>query len=103
MRSSCWAFSGENDSGRGAADALGSAVLSITLKLAWPALPFIDRVGIVFLLCIAIGVACFTIRGVKKHPNAIDYKDVDTSTTGGFNLAAFVVLLMLVALYATWW
>lgn len=83
--------------------ALGSAVFSITLKLAWPALPFIDRVGIVFLLCIAIGVVVSQLQGVEKHPNAINYNDVDTSTTGGFNLAALVVILMLVGLYATWW
>lgn len=83
--------------------AVGSAVLSITIKLTWPALPFIDRVGIVFLLCIATGVVISQLQGAEKHPNAIDYRDVDTSTTGGFSLAAFVVLLMLVGLYATWW
>ena len=83
--------------------ALGSAVFSITLKLAWPGLPFIDRVGIVFLLCIDIGIVVSQLQGVEKHPNAVNYHDVDTSTTGGFNLAALVVLLMLVGLYATWW
>jgi SSS family solute:Na+ symporter len=83
--------------------ALGSAVFSITLKLVWPALPFIDRVGIVFLLCIVVGVAVSQVQSVEEHPNAIDYKSVDTSTTGGFNLAAIVVILMLVGLYATWW
>jgi len=83
--------------------ALGSAVFSITLKLAWPALPFIDRVGIVFLLCIGIGVVVSQLQGGEKHPNAINYNEVDTSTTVGFNLAALAVLLMLVGLYATWW
>ena len=83
--------------------ALGSAVFSITFKLAWPELPFIDRVGIVFLMCIAVGVIVSAIQGAEDHPDAIDYKDVDTHTTGGFNLAAFVIILMLTALYATWW
>jgi SSS family solute:Na+ symporter len=83
--------------------ALGSAVLSITFKLAWPELPFIDRVGIVFLMCIAIGVMVSHFQKAEAHPNAVDYKTVDTHTTGGFNLAAFVVILMLVGLYATWW
>jgi SSS family solute:Na+ symporter len=83
--------------------ALGSAVFSITLKLAWPALPFIDRVGVVFLLCITVGVVVSQLQGAEKHPKAINYKDVDTSTTGGFNIAALAVLLMLVGLYATWW
>ena len=83
--------------------ALGSAVFSIAFKLGWPSLPFIDRVGIVFLLCIAVGVIVSRIQGAEEHPNAIQYKDVDTTTTGGFNIAAFVVILMLAALYATWW
>lgn len=83
--------------------ALGSAVFSIIFKLAWPAMPFIDRVGIVFLLCITVGVVVSQIQGAEDHPNAVDYENVDTSTTGGFNLAALVVLLMLIGLYATWW
>ena len=83
--------------------ALGSAVFSITFKLAWPELPFIDRVGIVFLLCIAVGVFVSQMQGAEDHPDAIDYKEVDTHTTGGFNLAAVVIILMLVGLYATWW
>ena len=83
--------------------ALGSAVFSIAFKLAWPAVPFIDRVGIVFLMCIAVGVAVSHLQGAEKHPKAIDYDGVDTSTTGGFNLAALVVCLMLAGLYATWW
>ncbi len=83
--------------------ALGSAVFSIAFKFLWPELPFIDRVGIVFLLCIAVGVIVSQIQGAEEHPDAIDYEDVDTSTTTGFNIGAFVVVLMLTALYATWW
>jgi SSS family solute:Na+ symporter len=83
--------------------ALGSAAFSIALKLWWPALPFIDRVGLVFLLCIAIGVVLSLLQGVEDHPDAINYEDVDTTTTRGFNLASVVVILMLVGLYATWW
>jgi SSS family solute:Na+ symporter len=85
------------------ATAIGSAVFSIAFKLLWPALPFIDRVGIVFLMCMAVGVGVSAMQGAERHPNAIDYQAIDTSTTSGFNLAAGVVVLMLVALYATWW
>lgn len=83
--------------------AIGSAVFSLAFKLALPELPFIDRVGIVFLLCIAVGVGVSWLQGKERHPHAIDYRDVDTTTTTGFNLAGVTVLLMLVGLYATWW
>jgi SSS family solute:Na+ symporter len=85
------------------ATAIGSAVFSVAFKLGWPALPFIDRVGLVFLLSIGVGIAVSAIQGSEVHPDAIDYEDIDTSTTTGFNVAAVVVILMLVGLYATWW
>ena len=83
--------------------AIASAVLSIGFKLWWPGLPFIDRVGLVFLLCIAVGVGISWLQGSAKQANAIDYGEIDTSTSTGFNISALVVILMLVALYAAWW
>jgi solute:Na+ symporter, SSS family len=83
--------------------AVGSAALSVALKIWWPGLPFIDRVGWVFLACIAIGVLISVPQGAENHPDAIDYEQVDTSTSRGFNISALVIILMLTALYATWW
>jgi SSS family solute:Na+ symporter len=83
--------------------ALGSAALSIALKLGWPELPFIDRVGLVFLACIALGVIVSKLQGAEAHPDAIAYEDVDTTTSRGYNIAALGIILMLAALYATWW
>ncbi len=85
------------------ATAIGSAIFSVSFKLWWPALPFIDRVGLVFLLCMAVGMLVSKLQGAERHPDAIDYHEIDTSTTGGFNIAALVIVLMLAALYATWW
>jgi SSS family solute:Na+ symporter len=83
--------------------AIGSAALSLGFKLLWPALPFIDRVGIVFLLCMLLGILISTTEGGGEHPKSIDYKAVDTSTSAGFNLASLVLILMLAGLYITWW
>ena len=85
------------------ATAIGSAVFSVAFKLLWPELPFIDRVGLVFLMCMGVGIGVSAIQGAEPHPDAIDYRDVDTSTTTGFNIAAAVILLTPGALYATWW
>jgi len=83
--------------------AIGSAVFSLGFKLLWPELPFIDRVGWVFVLCILTGMLISKIQGAETHPDAIEYKDVDTSTTRGFNWAALGIILLLTVLYATWW
>jgi len=83
--------------------AVGSAVFSLLFKLLWPALPFIDRVGWVFVLCTLTGVVVSLLQGAEEHPRAIKYSDVDISTTGGFNWAALGIVLMLTALYVAWW
>jgi len=78
-------------------------VFSVGFKFLWPELPFIDRVGWVFVLCVLTGVVLSLMQGAEKHPDAIEYQDVDTRTTGGFNWAALGIVLMLTALYITWW
>jgi SSS family solute:Na+ symporter len=83
--------------------AIGSAVLSLGFKLLWPSLPFIDRVGLVFILCMVIGILISKMEHGGEHPKAVDYKAVDTSTSTGFNLASLVIILMLAGLYTVWW
>ena len=87
------------------AAAIGSAILSVLLKLLWPTLPFIDRVGLVFLLCVvvAVGMSLFSQPDREGHGRAINHGNIDYGTTAGFNMAAVGVILILVALYATWW
>jgi SSS family solute:Na+ symporter len=83
--------------------ALGSAVFSIVLKFAWPELPFMDRVGLVFLLCL---VLCYLVS-IAGTPNTTDssvsLEEVSFSTNNSFNVASIGVVLILTALYATWW
>jgi len=83
--------------------ALGSAVFSLVLKFTWPELPFMDRVGLVFLLCLAL---CYVVSMLGK-PNTADssvsLEQVSFATTKSFNVAAIGVVLILTALYATWW
>ncbi|NRB71377.1 MAG: sodium/solute symporter [Xanthomonadales bacterium] len=83
--------------------ALASALLSLGLKLAWPGLPFIDRVGLVFLLCLAIGflVSHLDPRGAGSKAMALDA--VDTRTSPGYNSAGLGIIILLTALYASWW
>ena len=83
--------------------ALASALLSLAFKLLWPALPFLDRVGLAFVLCVALGMAISRLEAADEQPGAIEFSEVDCSTSTGFNAASAAVALMLIALYATWW
>ena len=85
------------------AAAIGSAVLSFAFKMLWPELPFIDRVGIVFLLCVLIAVVISVMQGNCDQEGSVELHDVEFATSNGFNLSASTVALILVALYATWW
>lgn len=83
--------------------ALGSFLLSLAFFQFWPELPFIDRVGIVFLLCVAVAVIVSLIENKGNHANAIELKEVAFKTTSGFNVASLAVIVLLVAFYTVWW
>ena len=83
--------------------AVASAVLSFLFKILWPELPFMDRVGLVFLLCCAMAIVISLYQGNRVQKNAIELAEVDFSTSRNFNLGGFLVCIILAALYATWW
>ncbi len=83
--------------------AIASAVLSLALKLWWPTLPFMDRVGVVFLACSGIAVALSLLQKPQPPSLTIELKNIDYSTSAGFNTAAAVIAIILLALYTIWW
>lgn len=85
------------------AAAMGSFVLSCAFYYMLPNLPFMDRVGIVFLLCFALAVIVSLMGKSIKHPQAVDLKEMDFSTSFSFNIQSLIVIFILIALYATWW
>ena len=82
--------------------AITSAVLSLLLKVYWPDLPFMDRVGLVFLLCVAVGVVWSILRP-RVQPGFVDPAGVSFVTTQGFNVSAVAVTLILTFFYTVWW
>jgi SSS family solute:Na+ symporter len=82
--------------------ALASAALSLLFKLIWPDLPFMDRVGLVFLLCLLIGVGWSLVRPFPQS-GFVRLGKAGFSTTQSFNLSAVTVTLILVFFYAVWW
>jgi solute:Na+ symporter, SSS family len=83
--------------------AILSAALSFALKMLWPTLPFMDRVGVVFLACVAAAVLVSLATQPHKDAKAVDLGSVNFKTSGSFNVAAIGVTLMIAAIYATWW
>ena len=81
-----------------------SIPLSVLLKIIFPALPFLDRMGVVFLVLAALMIIISLVEGKgKNHPNSIDInKDLfKTSTT--FKIGAVLIAGITAALYIVFW
>ena len=83
--------------------ALGSAAFSFALKVAWPELPFMDRVGVVFMLCLLLAVLVSLIENKGRDENAVQLSDVGFATSGSYKVSTVAVSLILVGFYTTWW
>jgi len=73
------------------------------LKLAWPELPFIDRVGLVFLLALVLAVVVSLATKAAPEKDVIRTDDVDYRTGAAFNIGAVAVVAILAALYTLFW
>ncbi|WP_454714166.1 sodium/sugar symporter [Caulobacter segnis] len=87
--------------------AIGSAVLSglfwYLQEQAIYTMPFMNRVGVVFLLSLAGAVLVSLVAPQKKEVSVVTLEGVNYKTSTGFNIAGIGVILILIALYATWW
>ena len=91
-----------NEAGAIAA-AVSSVVLSYVFREALPNLPFMNRMGLVFLVSLALAVGLSLTVKARADSNRITMEGVQFRTTTSFNGAAVGVILILIALYATWW
>ena len=82
---------------------VASFALSIALKALWPDLPFMNRMGLVFLLALAIAVLVSLARPLLTESNRIATRDVSYRTSYAFNAGALGVLAILTVLYTVWW
>ncbi|MGO4775171.1 sodium transporter, partial [Lysobacter sp. 2RAB21] len=91
-----------NEAGALAA-AIGSVALSIAVRVMWPEYPFMNRVGVVFVLAAALAViVSLSTRSGAGH-DRIQSDGVSYATTPSFNVAAIAVVAILIALYALFW
>jgi SSS family solute:Na+ symporter len=88
--------------------ALVAAVLTIPLstffKFATPNMPFIDRMGVVFLILAALMViVSLTDPKSKDNPKGITLKASLFETSAKFNIGAVLICGILAALYTIFW
>ena len=88
--------------------AIAAAVSSVLLSFLgwkyWPDMPFMDRMGLIFLAALALAVIVSLVAPAGgKEKNLIVTRDVSYATPASFNIPALGVVLILIALYATWW
>ncbi|MBL8265843.1 sodium:solute symporter family transporter, partial [Steroidobacter sp.] len=82
---------------------IGSFALSIALKALLPSLPFMDRMGVVFLLALVLAVVFSLLQPQAAGANRVNTADVSYQTSTSFNMFSLGVVAILVALYTVWW
>jgi solute:Na+ symporter, SSS family len=94
--------------------AVTSVVLSTIMKYTLPSTtlsagvneyltPFINRMGVVFVVSALLCIVVSLLTPQRSGADTIDTHDVRYKTSAGFNIGALGVVLILIALYATWW
>ena len=87
----------------GLAAVISSVVLSFIWPMIFPEMPFMDRVGLVFLSCLALGVIFSLIQKPSKEGMAVDLSGISFKTSRGFNIGAVIITLLLIIVYGIWW
>lgn len=67
------------------------------------AVPFMNRMMIVFFASLALAVIVSLARPARADSNRITMQGVSFGTTTSFNIASVIIVLILIALYVTWW
>ncbi len=77
--------------------------LSVVFKLVAPALPFLDRMGMMFLILSALIILISLIENKGDDPNCIELDKGIFKTSLTFNLVSAVIIGLLVVVYACFW
>ncbi|MBR9911531.1 MAG: sodium/solute symporter [Gammaproteobacteria bacterium] len=85
------------------AAAIVSVVVSLAFKLWLTQVPFLDRMGLAFLVSAIAAIAITLYEHKGDHPKAVRLEDFNFKTSAGFNISSLAVVLILVAFYSAWW
>lgn len=84
-----------------------AVIASVLLSLVWPQIfpdmPFLDRIGLVFLISLFLGVMSSFLQPRHAEEKVVELRDISFSTEPAFNIGAVLITAMLIGLYAYWW
>lgn len=83
--------------------AFSTFVFSAALKTLFPQIPFLDRMGIVFFLCVAVMVLSAYIEQAQPAPPTALLERGMFSTSPAFKAISAIIVVVLIAIYAAWW
>jgi len=82
---------------------LATVVISWVFYKYLPDYPFMNRVGWCFVAGTVIAVVISLMTPKSEAAMRVDITNVDFRTGTGFNVAAVLIVVILAALYYTWW
>jgi len=85
------------------AAAIGTFVFSLLFKIYLPEIPFMDRMGIVFLLCAGLIWLFAVLEGNRVQTKSITIHKSQFYTDKSFKIASLGIIIILIFLYSIWW
>ncbi len=82
---------------------IGSILMNIALKIGAGDMPFVIRVWLVFLGCLAMGAVVSLLTKRPSEDQVIILGDIKFATTKGFKIASIIVVVILIGIYAIFW
>ena len=80
-----------------------SVVVSIIFAQAFPNFSFVNRIWVIFLLCMVLGLVVSAMTGKPSEGQLLKTGDVNFATRTSFNVATIAIAIILIALYAVFW
>ena len=80
-----------------------SVVVSVISYAAFESFPFVNRIWVIFLGCLAIGALVSHLTEQPSEGQPVDLGDINFKTSASFNLWTLIIAVVLIALYVVFW
>ena len=80
-----------------------SVVMSGIFYFVFPNFPFVNRIWVIFLGCLAAGAVVSHITAQPKHGQPVVLSDISFKTSVSFNIWTAAITIILIALYTVFW